>query len=91
LHNVVVPKTQYRIALTAHPRIPLLIISHLFRMLTAVELNYQPVLQACKIYNVTADWFLPFEFITHEAMCSQVIPQPLFGFSLVGAQGFGVA
>jgi len=63
----------------------MLIIFRLSGMLTAIDLNNQLVFHADKVHDKAPHGFLPLEFQSHETMCPQVIPQPLFRFSLVGA------
>jgi hypothetical protein len=54
-------------------------------MLATIEFDNQPLLQAHKIHNIAAHWFLPLEFQTQEAMRPQVIPQSLLSFGLFAA------
>ena len=90
LHHIIVPETQHQITLATQPCIPLFIICRLFGMLPAVQFDNEISFHADKIHNVTTYGFLPLEFQAHEAVRAQVIPQSLFGFGLVGAEGFGV-
>ena len=85
LHNIIVPEAQHRITLAAQPHIPMLVVVHLFRMLSTVNFDNQSPLHANKIYNVVAYWLLPFEFQTQETMRPQAIPQSSLGFGLFAA------
>ena len=85
LDYFVVPKPQYRIALATQPRISILIVLHLFGMLSTIDFYNQQLLDTYKIHDIATYGFLPLELQTHETMCTQLIPQPLFGYSLVGA------
>ena len=49
-------------------------------MLSTIRLNDQPLLQAREIDDVIIDDQLPFELVGLEALSTEDVPQPIFGF-----------
>jgi len=55
-------------------------------MLPAVNFHNQLGRKTYKINNIVSNRLLPLEFNAHKAVRPQVMPQPLFGIGLFGAQ-----
>jgi hypothetical protein len=67
------------------PAIPGLIFRNHFLMLPAIKLDDEMIFMADKINNMVANRFLTPKFQTHEPMCPDVVPRPVFRFSLGGS------
>src|SRR5690606_8169009 len=59
-------------------------------MLAAIQFDDQKTLQTDKVDDIAANRFLSLELQPHEAMTTQVIPEPGFGIPHVGTQMLGV-
>ena len=76
LYNLMVPKPQHPQALLLQPGSSLLVMRLLrrLRMLAAIDLNHQAMLQADKIQDVRTQWMLSAEFGASELAVAQVAP-----------------
>lgn len=59
-------------------------------MAVPIEFDYQPVFAGAEVGDIGGDWHLPDEFDA-EAACAEDVPEPGFGRSHAGAQGFGAS
>ena len=88
-HDFVVPEPQHGISMFAQPDVAPTVVFHFFRMLAAVNLDYEPERGTGKINNIWTDGLLPFELQIKKTMGAQVVPQPLLGIGHDSAQAFG--
>ncbi len=85
LQDLVIPETQDQITLGHQPGVshPVLCTT---QMLTPIDLDDQPGLQAGEIDDIRADGYLSSKLVASELPATQPLPESALGIGHVGAQ-----
>jgi hypothetical protein len=86
--HVMIPEAQNAITFRYEPTIALNV-ACILSVLATIDLDDQPLLLTNEVDNVAADWHLPPEAQSVEAMCPQHEPEASLGVRHVAAQRFG--